>query len=503
MSSSRAPDPAATAAARPRRTLSIALRMTAWYALSAFALIFIATGLLYWVLVDSMNNEDLRDLADNLNNARLLLSASPHGQLSGAPEPRPSWAPTHQPEIYLRVLDGTGRILTETPGLADQLPSPSAAELARIRLPEGASREAVSRSGGPFLTLIVPIPGPHASDPPQYMEVAMDRAHDEYLLAHYRERLYLVLGVSLVLCSVAGYLIARSGMQPIENIGRTAARIRATTLHERIAADGLPAELRGLAETFNGMLDRLEQSFRHVSQFSDDVAHELRTPINNLRGEIEVALSKARSEDDYRDILGSCLEECARISRVIATLLFLARSDTASDALKRERVDVGEELANVEAFYGPAAAEAGVALRIAGAQGVRAELDRTLFQQAIGNLVSNAIAHTPKGGTVELAASAGAGRLTVTVSDTGCGIAPEHLPRVFERFYRVDRARSGSEQNAGLGLAVVKSIVSRHGGQIGIDSAVGRGTQVTLNLPVSAPPAPAELRLKAEPARRR
>ncbi|MDE2165957.1 MAG: heavy metal sensor histidine kinase [Alphaproteobacteria bacterium] len=484
MFSSRAPEAAATA--RPRRTLSIALRMTAWYALSAFALIFVATGLLYWVLVDSMYHEDLRDLADNLTNARLLLSASPSGQFARPLQPRPSWAPSHQPEIYLRVLDSAARTLTETPGLSAQLPPPSAAELAAIQSPQGVSREMSSRSGGPFLTLIVPIAGPRPGEPPQYMEVAMDRAHDEYLLAHYRERLYLVLGVSLVLCSAVGYLIARGGMRPIESISRTTARIRATTLHERIAAEGLPAELRGLAETFNGMLDRLEQSFRHVSQFSDDVAHELRTPINNLRGEIEVALSKARSEDDYRDILGSCLEECARISRVIATLLFLARSDTAADALRRENIDVGEELANVESFYEPAAAEAGVALRIAGAKGVRAELDRTLFQQAIGNLVSNAIAHTPKGGSVELAAAEAAGRLTVTVSDTGCGIAAEHLPRVFERFYRVDRARAGSEQNAGLGLAVVKSIVNRHGGQIEIDSAVGRGTTVKLVLSVSA-----------------
>ncbi len=486
MSSSSAAEPAARAGARPRRPQWLALGMTAWLRLSGLALIFFANGLVYWVLVDSMYQEDLRDLADNLTNARLLLSASPSGQFTQPPQPRPSWAPTHQPEIYLRVLDSAGRTLTETPGLSDQLPPPSAAALAAIRSPQGARRETLSRSGGPFLTLIVPIPGPRAGAPPQYMEVAMDRAHDEYLLAHYRERLYLVLGVSLVLCSVAGFLIARSGMQPIESISRTAARIRATTLHERIKAGGLPAELRGLAETFNGMLDRLEQSFRHVSQFSDDVAHELRTPINNLRGEIEVALSKARSEEDYRDILGSSLEECARISRVIATLLFLARSDTAADALRRESIDAGEEMANVESFYEAAAADAGVALHVAGTKGIRAELDRTLFQQAIGNLVSNAIAHTPKGGAVELAARTGAGRLTVTVRDTGCGIAPEHLPHVFERFYRVDRARAGSEQNAGLGLAVVKSIVIRHGGQVEIESAVGRGTTVKLTLPLSA-----------------
>jgi two-component system heavy metal sensor histidine kinase CusS len=459
--------------------------MALWYALSAFALISVATGLLYWVLVDSLYQEDIRDLADNLNNARLLLRSSPTGQFPHSPEQRPSWAPPYQPQIYLRLLDSNAQTLTETPGMAGEMPPPAKGELAAIRAPDGEKRDVTSRSGKPFLTLIVRIPGESSSEPPQFMQVAMDREHDEYLLARYRHRLWFVLGVSLVLCFLVGYLVARGGIRPIESISKTAARIRATTLHERIEAQGLPAELRGLTETFNGMLDRLEQSFRHVSQFSDDVAHELRTPISNLRGEIEVALSKARSEGEYREILESCLEECTRISRLIQTLLFLARSDTA-DALQHEKVDVGQELANVGAFYEVAAAEAGIRLDVCNNSAACAELDRTLFQQAIGNLVSNAIAHTPTGGSVNLTAESSREHLTVTVSDTGCGIAPEHLPHIFERFYRVDRARAGSPQNVGLGLAVVKSIVTGHGGRVEIDSEVGRGTRVRLILPVSA-----------------
>jgi two-component system heavy metal sensor histidine kinase CusS len=334
------------------------------------------------------------------------------------------------------------------------------------------------------MTLIVRVPGQNERDPPQFMQVALDREHAEYLLARYRERLWLVLGTSLVLCALAGYLIARSGMRPIQQISRTAARIRSTTLDERIEAHGLPAELAGLAETFNSMLDRLEQSFLHISHFSDDVAHELRTPINNLHGEIEVALSKARSGEEYREILGSCLEECTRISRLIQTLLFLARSDTTADALQRERIDVGSELRKVEEFYGAAATDAGVVLRVYGDVEESAEVNRTLFQQAVGNLVSNAIAHTPPGGTITLNARADQRQLTVSVSDTGCGIGREHLPRVFDRFYRVDQARASSGQNVGLGLAVVKSIATRHGGHVDIDSEVGRGTEVRVVLPI-------------------
>ncbi|TAM48613.1 MAG: HAMP domain-containing protein [Paraburkholderia sp.] len=485
MFSSGVPEMASAARPARSRSLSIAVRMTLWYALSSFALIVVATGLLYWVLVSSMYQEDLRDLADNLDNALLLLPSPPTTQFRALPEKRPSWAPPHQPEIFLRVLDGEAHTLAETAGMGTELPPPEKAELAAIVTSEGEKRDSLSPLGKPFLSLIVRAPA-GSGQPPRFVQVAMDREHDEYLLARYRERLWLVLGVSLALCSLGGYLIARRGMRPIENIGRTAAHIRATTLHERIATQGLPAELSGLADTFNEMLDRLEQSFRHVSQFSDDVAHELRTPINNLRGEIEVALGKSRSDEEYRDVLESCLEECARISHLIQTLLFLARSDIAADVLQREKVDVGQELQKVESYYEATAEEAGVTLSVSATDTVYAELDRTLFQQAVGNLVANAIAHTQVGGAIRLAARAERNGLTVCVRDTGCGIAPEHLPRVFERFFRVDRARRSSAQNAGLGLAVVKSIATRHGGHVEIDSEVGRGTEVRLILPSCA-----------------
>jgi len=206
-----------------------------------------------------------------------------------------------------------------------------------------------------------------------------------------------------------------------------------------------------------------------------------------------VALGKVRSADEYRDVLGSCFEECTRIARLIRTLLFLARADTAADALQREPVDLGEELAKVVEFYGAAAGERGVDLRVADAPAVRAQLDRTLFQQAIGNLISNAVAHTPAGGSVELAARANGQDVRVTVTDTGCGIAPEHLPHVFERFYRIEPSRTGSQQNAGLGLAVVKSIVNRHAGRVEIRSVVGEGTCVQLVLPSAGLAAPAQL----------
>ena len=170
----------------------------------------------------------------------------------------------------------------------------------------------------------------------------MDRSHEDELLSDYRWNLWMVLGVALVACAVVGYRIARRGIQPIHEITQTARRIRPANLGERIAAASLPAELWALAETFNQMLDRLEQSFTRLTRFSADIAHEFRTPINNLRGEIEVTLAKPRTAEDYREVLGSGLEECDRLARMIDSLLFLARAENPQTQITKERFEVAK-----------------------------------------------------------------------------------------------------------------------------------------------------------------
>jgi two-component system heavy metal sensor histidine kinase CusS len=254
--------------------------------------------------------------------------------------------------------------------------------------------------------------------------------------------------------------------------------------------EGYPFELASLAHTFNKMLDRLEESFERISRFSADIAHDLRTPVNNIRGEAEVALVRARTADEYREVLGSCLEEAVRLSDLISDLLFLARAESPLTLLRRERVNVAELLDGVRDYYQATAEDGGVSLTTAeGAEPVIAELDRALVQRAVGNLVSNAVAHTPSGGSIVLATTLGTGAeastVRIEVSDTGEGIPPEALPKVFDRFYRVDTSRSQASGGTGLGLAIVQSIMLLHGGSVGIDSQVGQGTRVTLRMPVS------------------
>jgi two-component system heavy metal sensor histidine kinase CusS len=208
--------------------------------------------------------------------------------------------------------------------------------------------------------------------------------------------------------------------------------------------------------------------------------------VNNLRGEIELALGKPRGPEEYRDVLGSCLEECGRLARMIDSLLFLARAENPRTQVPREPVEVARELEAVREFYEAAAAEVGVALRVAARPPLHAEVNRPLLQRAVGNLVENALAHTPAGGEVTLTAGPDQRGVRVAVADTGCGIPEEHLEHVFDRFYRADRARSAKGGGVGLGLAIVKGIVELHGGAVEIDSTVGHGTRVALVFPSAA-----------------
>src|SRR5215469_10247385 len=318
------------------------------------------------------------------------------------------------------------------------------------------------------------------------VQIAIDISQQEQLLALYRRRFLVILLGTLVIFPVAGYQIARHGIRPVREMAMTARHISSTNLRERIRAEGYPVELASLASTFNKMLDRLEDSFERISRFSADIAHDLRTPVNNIRGEAEVALARARTVDEYRDALGSCLEEAVRLSDLIGDLLFLARSESPLAHVHRESINVGELLSGIREYYEAPAADRGVSLStVVPEEPVIAKLDRTLLQRAVGNLVSNALAHTPPGKSVVLGASVEAAGVRIEVSDAGVGIPAEALPRVFDRFFRVDESRSQASGGTGLGLAIVQSIMLLHGGHVEIASKVGQGTHVTLRVPLS------------------
>ncbi len=464
-----------TSKAAPR---SLAVRLTAWYAGSAFLLVLGVSGFLYALLVSNLEREDTQLLAAEAQSVRAFLTKSPK-DLTPLRQTLESEATSRQHfHFFVRVLDQNQATLVESPGMTELLPP----TLIATQLSGEASAEIETPAGKAFHVAVEKV---HFDD--EYgectIQIAMDRTFEEELLGTYRKGLIFMLAIALLACAVVGYQIARRGLRPVREMAATASRIRSSTLNERIDTEGLPAELSILASTFNDMLDRLEESFARLSRFSADIAHELRTPVNNLRGEAEVALGRPRTPEEYREVLGSSLEECGRLSRMIDSLLFLARAEGTEVALSRERLDISRELESVREFYSAAAHEAGIRLVVEATEPVFVPADRQLVQRAVGNLVSNALAHTPAGGEVVLDAENRNGRVHVKVTDTGHGIPAEHLPHVFDRFYRGDAARSTHSGRVGLGLAIVRGIASMHGGSADIQSTVGKGTQVTLTFP--------------------
>jgi two-component system heavy metal sensor histidine kinase CusS len=468
---------------------TLAFRLTACYALAGLILVFFVTASLYLVLVSELEKSTDLFLGDKVHVLRTMLRERPGDRDALREEVELESAARRYEQFYIRLLDERNTSLLMTPGMADQL------ELAQLGSQTQSRPDRTIRikgkSGRAFRATSTSAPVGDPATGTDTIQIAIDVSQKEELLARYRFWFWVILPAAFAVFPLVGYQIARHGIRPVEEIAATARRIGSTNLRERIRPEGYPFEMASLSGTFNQMLDRLEESFDRISRFSTDIAHDLRSPVNNIRGEAEVALARPRSADEYRQVIESCLEESVRLSSLIGDLLFLARADTPLTSLRRERVNVGELLGEVREYYATSAADGGVSLTTAVAsEPVIAELDRALLQRAVGNLISNALAHTPRGGAVVLGADVdssvfASSTIRIKVSDTGAGIPVEALPRVFDRFFRVDSSRTQGSGGTGLGLAIVKSIALLHGGNVEISSEPGRGTRVTFHLPVS------------------
>lgn len=461
---------------------TLAFRLTAAYAAAGLLLVLLATLSLYLVLTAELNRSTELFLEDKVNVVRTLLRERPDDEDGLHEEIELESASRRYEQFYICLLDQEGRPLLITPGMTDQL---DLSELKTVLVAHrGSAIPVTGKTGKAFRVLAAAVRSGESGDSPVTMEVAVDVSQKQELLERFRVWSWVTSAGMLVLFPLIGYNIARQGIRPVEEIATTARHITSSHLSERIKAEGYPYELASLAVTFNTMLDGLEDSFERISRFSADIAHDLRTPVNNIRGEAEVALARARTIDEYRDALESTLEEAVRLSDLISNLLFLARTESPLTHLRLESVDLAEVLEGVRDYYDASAADAGVVLTSTSSSNpLIAELDRTLIQRAVGNLVSNAVAHTSKGGTVAITAQCVAANVLIQVSDTGIGIPAEALPRVFDRFFRVDQSRSRASGGTGLGLSIVQGIMQLHRGTVDIASRPGAGTQVTLSMP--------------------
>lgn len=301
--------------------------------------------------------------------------------------------------------------------------------------------------------------------------IATDTSHHQQFLVTFERQLLLVGAVGLALMAALGWFAAWRGLRPVSTMAQVAEGISAKRLQDRLSVATVPVELQPLARSFNAMLDRLEDSLRRLSDFSSDLAHELRTPINTLMTQTQVSLSKPRTADEYREILYSNLEEFERLARMTADMLFLAKADRGLVVPHREAVDLRAEIKALFEFYEALAAEMGIELAVKGEGEV--EGDRLMLRRALSNLISNAIRHSTQQCCVTVSLHKQAENIRVRVENPGTEIPPEYLSRLFDRFYRADASRQRSDEGAGLGLAITKSIVEAHRGTISVHSEQG------------------------------
>jgi heavy metal sensor kinase len=453
--------------------LSIRWRLTLWNTLALAVVLLGFAALVYGLLAHTLYQQVDRKLLSGFHELRhdTRLAADPEGQMR-------HWAYElfEHEGIFAVVYDTGGDVVLRTEELAEAaVPLPPAAAEGDPRLREavvpiiGRQRvlEGQIRLGGREVRILLMTP---------LEEVDRELG-----------RLLTVLGMAVpvaLACSAGlGYLLARKALKPVDQLRRSTREITAERLDRRLPVASAGDEIGRLAGTINEMIGRLERSFAEVRRFTADASHELRSPLAVIRTEAEVALGGPSVTAEQQRLLGSILEECARLTRLTDQLLTLSREDAVAAQLPREPVDLAALVGGVVDNMRPLADVKGVTLHAGGAKPLWVGGDAARLRQVFYNLLDNAIKYTPEGGTVKVSVTARTAGAVVTVSDTGIAIPPEHLPHVFARFYRVDKARTRAEGGTGLGLSIARSIVLAHGGEIELASTPGQGTVCTVTLP--------------------
>ncbi|MDP8924567.1 MAG: ATP-binding protein [Chloroflexota bacterium] len=455
---------------------SIRVRLTLWYVALLAVILVLFSGFVYVSL-----ERRIRDETDRLLELQARrLQPPPEAREFPPRPPRPIRTASASGGTVVGIFDETGRDFfagESWDGFAALGEARSLAAAGQRDL-----RTVVLADGEPWRVLTVPIVvdgDVQAVGQIARSEVPGRSALDELLLLF-----ATAVPLTLALAVAIGLFLAGRALDPIDRITRMAARINADDLSRRLGLPPRDDEVGRLAATFDTMLDRLDRAFRRQRQFTADASHELRTPLAMLRGQIELALDRPRSAEEYEATLVSLGDDVRRMEGLLGDLLTLARADAGRLPLVPEPLDLADLATDVAAAMEPLASARGVRLTRSGGGALPIVADQTRLTQLLVNLLDNAVKYTPDGGTVTVSTGRDAGQAILSVADTGIGVAPEHLPHLFERFYRADAARARAEGGAGLGLSISRWIAEAHGGRIDIESRLGEGTTVTVRLPV-------------------
>ena len=456
-----------------RALFSIAIRLTALYACVMFITLTIISVLLYYTLFTSLKNQAENFLLKESQSIRAVLIHQPqdfralHREVML--EPMVDLGGDH---YYVRIFQENGEVLVETPGMDAVLPLKNKLSKKSIDFAhENHAKNVV------FLSSVVQL----HSGKFQFIELALSMENENKILEEYRNMLAFILLFGVLISVVLGAWLTKKSMFPIKAIVKTLKHMTMNELHQRLDPHDWPKELFELALGLNEMLGRLDGSFKRLKQFSADLAHEIRTPINNLLGEAEVALKQARTPEDYQKVLASALEEYGRLHALVSGLLFLAETENPAMKIKREIFFARTIIDSVCDFYSAIAEEKNIVVQCDGDAKIWA--DPLLFRRVVNNLFANELKYTPSQGLVRISLQSESNGTYITITDNGDGIAPEHLPHLFDRFYRTDAARSQQQGGLGLGLAIVKSIMELHRGAIQIESELHQGTKISLYFP--------------------
>lgn len=422
---------------------SLRARLSLWLALQSLAGLGLVCGALYLALDWTLAQRRHETLAQKETAVRELLA---EGRADHRPEDLPHLLDdmlAGHGDLALTLTDSAGRTVFTRPLPAD------------VRAP--AHRFAVAVEGWPA---------------PVQASLQLDPRADAALLRRMAGLLLLAALGGTAVISLGGWWLVRLGLAPLRELAAQTGQLDADTLARRLDGRAQPAELQPLIAQFNALLDRLATAYAQMEAFNADVAHELNTPLATLISGSELALRRAHSATELQEVLGSNLEELDRLAHIVADMLFLSRAQRGSSARRTQVASLAALAAEVAEFHEAALQQAALAVRIEG--DAAAAVDAGLLQRALSNLLGNATRHATPGSTVLVAIARADGRTRITVENAGAAIAPEHLPRLFDRFFRADPARSQADQHHGLGLAIVAAIARMHGGGTLAESAAGR-----------------------------
>lgn len=464
---------------------SIRFTLTLWYSLTLAVILLLFCSLLYLSFRNSLYSEvdgDLLSVAESLSSSTLApFRDSAPSALSQVLE---DFIGPKAKDKYIQIVDRSGEVDAYSNNLQDFRLRMDKSDLRRAYSGKITYRADIRQGARPPLRVIVyPIFEEGRLTDIIQVGASLEDAADTL------DKIFLILVVSvptaILLLTCGGWFLAGRALKPVELITGAARKINAENLNQRIEVVNPNDEIGRLAETFNNTLSRLESSFRKIRQFSSDVSHELRTPLTILRGETEVALRWAKEPDEFREIFESNLEEIRRMSGILEFLLDLSKADEGKLPLNLGDVELNDLLAGLVQQTAVLARENDVKLVFEPHPEVTVLGDRSRLHQLFLNLIDNALKYTEAGGAVWIEISSLDGQARVAVNDTGAGIPPEDIPNIFDRFYRVDKARNRADGGVGLGLAMAKSLAEAHGGRIEVASQLGKGSVFIVYLPLA------------------